>query len=283
MSQQQQQQPQLTHHGMHAAWLLLHALGLWQMYVLPTDLARARATARSAGSGGGPFGSAYGGPAGVACLAAVAMNLATFYALRQSDPGFLRPSLLPSADSGVVAAAEGGCRVCLVAGGPLAKHCKFCGRCVGRWDHHCSWTGICVGAANHDRFVRYLATQVAVLAIGFHLTLTAVNRHSGAWPLLLLGAFALGCIVVGGLLVVHTLLVVLNKTSRQVMRKQRLHAAPPGACLPAEQQLSLGLCLQGIAFIACGVRPAWLLTNACISRTGTTLSRMGDNEYCSCC
>ncbi|KAI9760952.1 MAG: hypothetical protein M4579_001328 [Chaenotheca gracillima] len=70
------------------------------------------------------------------------------------------------------------CIPCMVRRPLRSKHCKRCGRCVGKQDHHCPWVHNCVGVNNHRPFVFYIMS----MAVGIILFVRLVLRYLEVLP-----------------------------------------------------------------------------------------------------
>eukprot|EP01068_Selenidium_serpulae_P006058 Selendium_serpulae@DN4279_c0_g1_i5.p1 len=168
-----------------------------------------------------------------AAVLGLAVNVTACYVLAAFvDPG--KPPALTEEDSDTVKC----CARCRLVKPERCHHCSICNRCVLRMDHHCPWLGQCVGLKNH----RYYYMLLLWLEIGsLFVTIafwnrfinsgpsryTAALQRSSALPMSRLErklcviswaeAFA-ASLAVGALLVVHTYLLLANRTSVELRK-----------------------------------------------------------------
>lgn len=250
-----------SHLAVHAVWWLLHVLGLALVLVLPTDLRR------SLQSQAGPWQQ----PTVLLLGLVLGLNVLTYCTLRKKTAG-----QAPAACLG-----EAACHLCGCRTGPGTVHCRLCRHCVDGFDHHCLWAGVCISTVNHAEFCRFVATQAAVTALGFHHALTALGRPGGDFAVFAMVAFGLMTAVLGLLCAAHTGLTVLGMTSRQVVTWVRRWR--PGKEAAVWHRPSLGLMLQNLVHIACCMRPQWLVSGAFAQEVEPRLGRLLHNEHYSCC
>jgi len=78
------------------------------------------------------------------------------------DPGYIKPHFKFIDVLAKVHPCEM-CPDCEVLRTPRSKHCAICNRCVERFDHHCPWINNCVGINNHNYFLVFILTLIAIL------------------------------------------------------------------------------------------------------------------------
>ncbi len=78
------------------------------------------------------------------------------------DPGYIKPHFKFIDVLAKVHPCEM-CPDCEVLRTPRSKHCAICNRCVERFDHHCPWINNCVGIHNHNSFLVFIVTLLAIL------------------------------------------------------------------------------------------------------------------------
>lgn len=133
------------------------------------------------------------------------------------DPGYLTADNCPLHSD----AANFHCSKCDITLPYRASHCKICEKCVRRKDHHCPWVGTCIGQRNHLFFFIMIVCDCAAFGFSLWELGSFLWTHLVHWNelksnvfLMLLIAFPIGGIAqVFPLLVTHTYLIIVNKTT----------------------------------------------------------------------
>lgn len=104
--------------------------------------------------------------------------LISFIVASLADPGYLKPEhefidLLQK-----VHACEL-CADCKVLMTPRSKHCPVCRRCVERYDHHCPWINNCVGIHNHNSFLIFITSLLAITIVAVLSELDTLAKECG--------------------------------------------------------------------------------------------------------
>ncbi|EDO06248.1 DHHC zinc finger domain containing protein [Babesia bovis T2Bo] len=118
------------------------------------------------------------------------------------------------------------CHTCNIYRPPRSVHCSVCDVCVHKFDHHCKWLGNCIGGKNHKAFYGFLfftfieGLLIFSLAIA-RITIMSVNRIGRNY--IILSALLLAYVVlsgwfVAGLLIYHTYLICVNKTTNEQLK-----------------------------------------------------------------
>ncbi|KAG5484787.1 hypothetical protein LSCM1_06613 [Leishmania martiniquensis] len=123
-----------------------------------------------------------------------------------------------------------------------SKHCKACNKCVEGFDHHCKWLNMCVGDKNYRIFFSFVSAAVCVTLSGFAGGVTYLVRwwhvlaehHSAyfrAGPIVMCALMVLGVGPMAHLLLFHTYLCIVGKTTYQHILERRER----GGQLPASE------------------------------------------------
>ncbi|KAG5485411.1 hypothetical protein LSCM4_06049 [Leishmania orientalis] len=130
------------------------------------------------------------------------------------------------------------CRRCTNEG---SKHCKACNKCVEGFDHHCKWLNMCVGDKNYRLFFSFVSAAVCVTLAGFvggvtylarwwHVLAAHHNAYFRAGPIVMCALMTVGIFPMAHLLIFHTYLCVVGKTTYQHIldRRERAGQLPTG-------------------------------------------------------
>lgn len=118
---------------------------------------------------------------------------------------------------------------------PLIRchHCKDCGRCIQGFDHHCFWLGTCVGDSNCLAFWCYLLSQLLLCMYALHHGFTAIRNTAAVpgtvflnsqqlWSICFTAGLLLCTILIGCLLGFHSLLLVSNWKTYELIKGPKL-------------------------------------------------------------
>ncbi len=120
------------------------------------------------------------------------------------------------------------CDQCDIFRPPRAEHCPSCGNCVLKFDHHCPWVSNCIGQRNYPYFYTFLVSVclfvILSLVSGVAQIITIANENQGGFPpqsagplVLVIYSVLCGCFSFG-LCGMHTYLVIVDKTTYDLMR-----------------------------------------------------------------
>mmetsp|Transcript_36217 Transcript_36217/g.80584 ORF Transcript_36217/g.80584 Transcript_36217/m.80584 type:complete len:508 (+) Transcript_36217:137-1660(+) len=176
-------------------------------------------------------------------------------------------SLSDPSDPGLDGATDGEyfCAICQASVGRTSKHCRACDRCVEGFDHHCKWLNNCVGAANYRAFFSLVCTTVSMLVVQLawgiwlfarsfydqdNMTQEVLDAYWGhvnyrGWQVLLalylLLLIAAG-LMLGELLVFHTVLITKNMTTYDYIMAQKVGPPSPSSAPPPNSGPRAALC-----------------------------------------
>lgn len=148
------------------------------------------------------------------------------------------------------------CETCRIWRPPRSHHCADCGACIERFDHHCGVVGNCIGGGNHRFFAGFLvAAQAGCLVmagggawrlrqLGFPISLQA-SMQGETWAILLLTVMAAYHAVVLLFGTMHCCSVMLNITTKDLLRDAKLCLNPP-CCPGGRSPVRLARSLWGV-------------------------------------